>query len=83
MIVNKHVGDAQSWLQYATTAEQVGNSNAALQGYKTFLRLVPSDPIAPQVGTKVKWIEKTLAAAKTKAATGTTTTSTTTTTTGG
>jgi cytochrome c-type biogenesis protein CcmH/NrfG len=81
-IVNKHVGDAQSWLQYATTAEQVGNNNAALQGYKTFLKLVPSDPIAPQVTAKVKSIEKTIAAAKKKAAT-TTPTSTTTTTTGG
>jgi tetratricopeptide (TPR) repeat protein len=77
LIVNKHVGDAQSWLQYATTAEQVGNNNAALQGYKTFLRLVPDDPIAPQVRTKVKSIEKTLAAAKKKAATGATTTTTT------
>jgi cytochrome c-type biogenesis protein CcmH/NrfG len=76
LIVNKHVGDAQSWLQYATTAEQVGNNNAALQGYKTFLRLVPDDPIAPQVRTKVKSIEKTLAAAKKKPATGTTTTTT-------
>ena len=83
LIVNKHVGDAQSWLQYATTAEQVGNNNAALQGYKTFLRLVPSDPIAPQVRAKVKSIEKTLAAAKKKAATGTTTTPTATTSTTG
>jgi cytochrome c-type biogenesis protein CcmH/NrfG len=84
-IVNKHVGDAQSWLQYATTAEQVGNNNAALQGYKTFLKLVPDDPIAPQVKTKVASLEKTIAAAKKKAAasTSTTSTSTTTTTTGG
>jgi cytochrome c-type biogenesis protein CcmH/NrfG len=80
-IVNKHVGDAQSWLQYATTAEQVGNNDAALQGYKTFLKLVPADPISPQVKAKVKALEKTIAAAKKKAAApaSTTTTSTTTT----
>ena len=46
-----HVNDAQSWLSYATTAEQVGNNKAALLGYQTFLKLVPADPISPQVRT--------------------------------
>jgi cytochrome c-type biogenesis protein CcmH/NrfG len=77
-IVNKHTGDAQSWLSYASAAEQVGNNTAALKGYKEFLRLVPADPIAPQVKAKVKSLEKSIAAAKKKAATTTTTPTTTT-----
>ena len=77
-IVNKHTNDAQSWLSYATAAEQVGNNTAALKGYKEFLRLVPADPIAPQVKAKVKSLEKSIAAAKKKAATTTTTPTTTT-----
>jgi tetratricopeptide (TPR) repeat protein len=78
-IVEKHVSDAQSWLSYATTAEQVGNNKAALVGYQTFLKLVPSDPIAPQVTAKVKSLTKTIAKAAAAAKTSTTTTSTTTT----
>jgi cytochrome c-type biogenesis protein CcmH/NrfG len=78
-LVNRNVNDAQSWLSYGTAAEQVGNNTAALQGYKQFLRIVPADPIAPQVKAKVKSLEKTIAAAKKKAATSTTTTPTTTT----
>jgi cytochrome c-type biogenesis protein CcmH/NrfG len=77
-IVNTHVNDAQSWLSFASAAEQVGNSATALKGYKEFLRLVPADPIAPQVKAKVKSLEKTIAAAKKKAATTTTTPTTTT-----
>lgn len=77
-IVNKHTGDAQSWLSYASAAEQVGNNATALKGYKEFLRLVPADPIAPQVKAKVKSLEKSIAAAKKKAATTTTTPTTTT-----
>jgi cytochrome c-type biogenesis protein CcmH/NrfG len=77
-IVNKHTGDAQSWLSYASAAEQVGNNTAALKGYKEFLRLVPADPIAPQVKAKVKSLEKSIAAAKKKATTTTTTPTTTT-----
>jgi cytochrome c-type biogenesis protein CcmH/NrfG len=77
-IVNKHTNDAQSWLSYASAAEQVGNNTAALKGYKEFLRLVPADPIAPQVKAKVKSLEKSAAAAKKKAATTTTTPTTTT-----
>jgi tetratricopeptide (TPR) repeat protein len=79
IITNKHVGDAQSWLSYATAAEQVGNNAVALQGYKEFLKLVPADPIAPQVKAKVKQLEKTIKAAAKKAAATTTTTPTTTT----
>jgi Flp pilus assembly protein TadD len=73
-ITNLNVGDAQSWLSYATAAEQVGNNAVALVGYKQFLKLVPADPIAPQVKAKVTSLEKTIAAAKKKAAatTGTT-----------
>jgi tetratricopeptide (TPR) repeat protein len=88
-ITNKRSGDAQSWLSYATAAEQVGNNTVALLGYKTFLKLVPADPIAPQVKAKVTSIEKTIkdAAAKKKkdaaAAAKTATTSTTPTTTTG
>jgi cytochrome c-type biogenesis protein CcmH/NrfG len=77
-IVNTHVNDAQSWLSFASAAEQVGNSATALKGYKEFLRLVPADPIAPQVKAKVKSLEKTIAAAKKKATTTTTTPTTTT-----
>jgi cytochrome c-type biogenesis protein CcmH/NrfG len=77
-IVNKHTNDAQSWLSYASAAEQVGNNTSALKGYKEFLRLVPADPIAPQVKAKVKSLEKSIAAAKKKAATTTTTPTTTT-----
>jgi cytochrome c-type biogenesis protein CcmH/NrfG len=77
-IVNKHTNDAQSWLSYASAAEQVGNNTSALKGYKEFLRLVPADPIAPQVKAKVTSLEKTIAAAKKKAATTTTTPTTTT-----
>jgi tetratricopeptide (TPR) repeat protein len=77
-IVESHVGDAQSWLSYATTAEQVGNNAAALKGYQTFVKLVPADPIAPQVRTKITSLKKTIAkaaaAAKKAAATSTTTT---------
>jgi cytochrome c-type biogenesis protein CcmH/NrfG len=79
IITNKHVGDAQSWLSYATAAEQVGNNAVALQGYKEFLKLVPADPIAPQVKAKVTSLEKTIKAAAKKAAASTTTTPTTTT----
>jgi tetratricopeptide (TPR) repeat protein len=79
-ITNHNVNDAQSWLQYATTAEQIGNNNAALAGYKTFLRLVPSDPIAPQVKAKVTSLEKTIKADAKKAAAGSTSTSPTSTT---
>jgi cytochrome c-type biogenesis protein CcmH/NrfG len=75
-IVNAHTNDAQSWLSYASAAEQVGNNTAALKGYKEFLRLVPADPIAPQVKAKVKSLEKSIAAAKKKAAPTTTTTTT-------
>jgi cytochrome c-type biogenesis protein CcmH/NrfG len=84
-IVENHVGDAQSWLSYATTAEQVGNNKAALVGYQQFLKLVPSDPIAPQVKTKITSLKKTIAkaAAAAKASTSTSTTTTSTTTTGG
>jgi tetratricopeptide (TPR) repeat protein len=86
-ITNLNVGDAQSWLSYATAAEQTGNDPVALVGYKQFLKLVPSDPIAPQVRTKVKALEKSIAAAKKKAAattsTGTSTTGTSTTSTTG
>jgi tetratricopeptide (TPR) repeat protein len=78
IITNKHVGDAQSWLSYATAAEQVGNNAVALQGYKEFLKLVPADPIAPQVKAKVKQLEKTIKAAAKKAAATTTTPTTTT-----
>jgi cytochrome c-type biogenesis protein CcmH/NrfG len=78
-IVNKHTGDAQSWLSYGTAAEQVGDNTAALKGYKEFLRLVPADPIAPQVKAKVKSLTKTIAAAKKKATASTTTSPTTTT----
>jgi cytochrome c-type biogenesis protein CcmH/NrfG len=83
-IVNNHVSDAQSWLSYATTAEQIGNNKAALLGYQTFLRLVPSDPIAPQVKAKVTSLKATIkkAAAGTTTS-GTSTTGTTTSTTGG
>jgi cytochrome c-type biogenesis protein CcmH/NrfG len=77
-IVNAHTNDAQSWLSYASAAEQVGNNTAALKGYKEFLRLVPADPIAPQVKAKVKSLEKSIAAAKKKAAPTTTTPTTTT-----
>jgi cytochrome c-type biogenesis protein CcmH/NrfG len=77
-IVNKHTNDAQSWLSYASAAEQVGNNTSALKGYKEFLRLVPADPIAPQVKAKVTSLEKTIAAAKKKPATTTTTPTTTT-----
>jgi tetratricopeptide (TPR) repeat protein len=79
IITNKHVGDAQSWLSYATAAEQVGNNAVALQGYKEFLKLVPADPIAPQVKAKVTSLEKTIKAAAKKAAASTTTTATSTT----
>jgi tetratricopeptide (TPR) repeat protein len=82
-ITNKRSGDAQSWLSYATAAEQVGDNNVALLGYKTFLKLVPADPIAPQVKAKVTSLEKTIKAAAAKAkkdaAASTTTTPTTTT----
>jgi cytochrome c-type biogenesis protein CcmH/NrfG len=78
-ITNKNVGDAQSWLSYATAAEQVGNNALALQGYKQFLKLVPADPIAPQVKAKVTSLTKTIKDAAKKAATSTTTTPTTTT----
>jgi tetratricopeptide (TPR) repeat protein len=77
-IVNRNVNDAQSWLSYATAAEQVGNNAAALEGYKKFLVLVPADPIAPQVKAKVKTLTKTIADAKKKAAATTTTPTTTT-----
>jgi cytochrome c-type biogenesis protein CcmH/NrfG len=80
-IVNTHTNDAQSWLSYASAAEQLGNNATALKGYKEFLRLVPADPIAPQVTAKVKSLEKTIAAAKKKAATPTTTSPSSTTTT--
>jgi tetratricopeptide (TPR) repeat protein len=77
-IVENHIGDAQSWLSYATTAEQIGNNAAALKGYQTFVKLVPADPIAPQVRTKITSLKKTIAkaaaAAKKAAATSTTTT---------
>ena len=63
-ITNKRSGDAQSWLSYATAAEQVGNNAVALLGYKTFLKLVPSDPIAPQVKAKVTSLEKTIKATR-------------------
>jgi tetratricopeptide (TPR) repeat protein len=76
IITNKHVGDAQSWLSYATAAEQVGNNAVALQGYKEFLKLVPADPIAPQVKAKVKSLEKTIKDAAKKAAASTSTTAT-------
>lgn len=79
IITNKHVGDAQSWLSYATAAEQVGNNAVALQGYKEFLKLVPADPIAPQVKAKVKSLEKTIKDAAKKAAASTSTTATSTT----
>jgi tetratricopeptide (TPR) repeat protein len=79
IITNRNVGDAQSWLSYATAAEQVGNNAVALRGYKEFLKLVPADPIAPQVKAKVTQLEKTIKAAAKKAA-ATTTTSTTSTT---
>jgi cytochrome c-type biogenesis protein CcmH/NrfG len=77
-IVDRHVNDAQSWLSYATTAEQVGNTKAALVGYQTFLKLVPADPISPQVKTRVTSLKKTLAkqTAASKTSTSTTTTST-------
>jgi cytochrome c-type biogenesis protein CcmH/NrfG len=78
-ITNHDVGDAQSWLSYATAAEQVGQNAIALQGYKQFLKLVPADPIAPQVKAKVTTLTKTIKDAAKKAAAGTTTTPTTTT----
>jgi tetratricopeptide (TPR) repeat protein len=82
-ITNKRTGDAQSWLSYATAAEQVGNNSVALLGYRTFLKLVPADPIAPQVKAKVTSLEKTIKAAAAKkkkdAAAAATTTATTTT----
>jgi cytochrome c-type biogenesis protein CcmH/NrfG len=78
-ITNHDVGDAQSWLSYATAAEQVGQNAIALQGYKQFLKLVPADPIAPQVKAKVTTLRKTIKDAAKKAAAGTTTTPTTTT----
>jgi tetratricopeptide (TPR) repeat protein len=79
-IVLKHKTDAQTWLSYATTAEQVGNNTAALTGYETFLKLVPSDPIAPQVKTKITTLKKTIAKAAAAAKTSTSTTATTSTT---
>jgi cytochrome c-type biogenesis protein CcmH/NrfG len=86
-IVNRNVNDAQSWLSYATTAEQVGNNKAALLGYQTFLKLVPADPISPQVKTRVTSLKKTIAkaaaAAKTSTAPTSTTTTSTTSTSGG
>jgi cytochrome c-type biogenesis protein CcmH/NrfG len=78
-VTNHDVGDAQSWLSYATAAEQVGQNAIALQGYKQFLKLVPADPIAPQVKAKVTTLTKTIKDAAKKAAAGTTTTPTTTT----
>ncbi|MEO9174290.1 MAG: hypothetical protein ABI317_02165 [Gaiellales bacterium] len=76
-IVQKNPSDAQTWLSYATTAEQVGNNTAALTGYQTFLKLVPSDPIAPQVKAKVTSLKKTIAKAAAAAKTSTTSTTTT------
>lgn len=73
-ITNRNVNDAQSWLSYATAAEQVGDNALALQGYKQFLKLVPADPIAPQVKAKVTSLTKTIKDATKKAATSTTTT---------
>jgi cytochrome c-type biogenesis protein CcmH/NrfG len=73
-VTNHDVGDAQSWLSYATAAEQIGQNAIALQGYKQFLKLVPADPIAPQVKAKVKTLTKTIKDAAKKAAAGTTTT---------
>jgi cytochrome c-type biogenesis protein CcmH/NrfG len=78
-VTNHDVGDAQSWLSYATAAEQIGQNAIALQGYKQFLKLVPADPIAPQVKAKVTTLTKTIKDAAKKAAAGTTTTPTTTT----
>jgi tetratricopeptide (TPR) repeat protein len=75
-ITNRNVGDAQSWLSYATAAEQVGNNAVALQGYKQFIKLVPADPIAPQVKAKVTALTKTIKDAAKKAAGSTTTTTT-------
>ena len=78
-ITNRNVSDAQSWLSYATAAEQVGKNTVALAAYKQFLKLVPADPIAPQVKTKVTSLEKTIkaAAAAKKPATGKISTTTT------
>jgi tetratricopeptide (TPR) repeat protein len=78
-VTNHNVSDAQSWLSYATAAEQVGQNAVALQGYKQFLKLVPADPIAPQVKAKVTSLTKTIKDAAKKAAANTTTTPTTTT----
>jgi cytochrome c-type biogenesis protein CcmH/NrfG len=75
VITNHNVSDAQSWLSYATAAEQVGNNALALQGYKQFLKLVPADPIAPQVKAKVTSLTKTIKDATKKAAGSTVTTS--------
>jgi tetratricopeptide (TPR) repeat protein len=77
-IVNRHVDDAQSWLNYATVAEQVGNSAAALKGYKQFVRLVPADPVTPQVKSHIKSLEKSSKTSTTTTG-GTSTTSTSTT----
>ena len=49
----------------------------ALQGYKQFLKLVPADPIAPQVKAKVTSLTKTIKDAAKNAATSTTPTTTT------
>jgi Flp pilus assembly protein TadD len=76
-IVVKNPKDAQTWLSYATTAEQIGTNTAALNGYQTFLKLVPSDPISPQVKTKVTSLKKTIAKAAAAAKTSTTPTTTT------
>jgi Tfp pilus assembly protein PilF len=81
-IVNRNVSDAQSWLSYATTAEQVGDSTAALKGYKQFVKLVPADPVTPQVKARIKALEKAAKTSKTSGTTSTTTTTTTTTSTG-
>jgi hypothetical protein len=47
------------WLLYAYSAQSASQTDAALKGYKQFLKLSPDAPEAAQVKAQIKSLEST------------------------
>jgi tetratricopeptide (TPR) repeat protein len=66
--------DAVNWFNMAEAAQGAGDTKNAIKGYKEFLRILPGDPLAPQVKSALTQLEPKPKTSTTKTSTGSTAT---------
>jgi tetratricopeptide (TPR) repeat protein len=71
-------GDAVNWFNMAEAAQGAGDTANAIKGYKQFLRILPGDPLAPQVKSALAQLEPKPKTSTSKTSTTTTPAATTT-----